>query len=747
MNSHIAGVVKAQALVRGVLQRLRLKRDPKYQRLFRPQPELHTQGRYDRGTMWDLEKGDLVEYSERRYNRRKRRGEAATGGETALPSTIPVTESTPLDQDAVDQPSPYIPEVTSLQPVSEAANPPIDLESASPTSQPEAKQQERAPELLYSRVNSSPEPETSPQTSFLVWKLTRVPSAVYSEPELASFPPLKPELAPLPPQSEAAEPPQSPGTTAKVYKSLRSVTDTDSKESDPPSHFHRRANSYRSYHESSAALPPPAAPARNAESPVSADMHTALFCRTLRLDMALQPETDPLQPQFPISKPETPVHGEGDLITCFGEVSRPGRIEEAEEREVIPVQTEFPLVKSETPPLSPQQPSLSFRILQSMPLSADLQEEFPPEPTYFPPVKPETPVHLLAFPSLSFQKVPLPQRPADMPASDPPIPTVFPMSKPETPVSSQATPSQSFQASPNRLQHVEKEELVPVQPAFPRPSLPVMKPETPVIKPETPVASQPAPSHVFPSISPISRAATPSHPEVPPVPSSSRAKSPVTSLFFQPRPAPLQPSTLHSSHFDTPSDRTPSFPPSLHNSSRRAGEDTPKDNSLINPANTAIAGSLSASFRSFGKQESEEKRPGQPPLIMQGADYRTSNGKIRSKSHTREWSMPQPDTFKSSLPAKSLLRDTALDPRSLSRGRRHHSNRTKTPEQRLLRLISPYDPSWNKRVLEKVFRIGVEVRLRPNAYLPDLIIRRLRRNGTRDLQPARMRELEEMELL
>ena len=695
MNSHIAGVVKAQALVRGVLQRLRLKRDPRYKRLFRPQPELQPQGRYDRGSMWDLEKGDLVEYSERRYSKRKKQTEAVQAQTTPIVRNTPITESRPVDQEALD-----LPDRSEV----EAANPPIDL----PTPQSDW-QEETTQGLVYTRVEVSPEPDTSPQAYFPVWKLPRTASSGSSGPEQSLFPPpevREVETLPLPSQSEAvAELPQLsdsqvplPEDSLEPYKS---ATGTESLSQEPatPSHFHRRANSYRSYHESSAPLPPPVLPfqvTEKAESPVSAQANKGLFslCRAERLDIALQAEIEPGRTDFPIAKPETPEPGEGRPSVRFGEVARLGRTE-AEWVEIVPVATEFPLVKPETPALFPQQPSLSFQAIQFLPLNTDLQGELAPEPTY------------------------------------------FPISKPETPVAAQSAPSQSFQASPSRLQSLEREESVPVQTAFPKAPRAVMKSETPVIKPETPVSSQPAPSHAFPSIAPISRAATPTLPEVPPVPSSTRPKSPATSLFFQTRPAPLQPSTVHHSHLDTPSDRTPSFPPSLHNSSRRG-----EDSSLV-PGNTTLVGSLSASFQSFG-QGSGEKRPQHPPLIMQGADYRASNGKIRSKSHTREWSVPQPDAFKSSLPAKSLPRDLVPDPRSLSRGRGH---RTKTPDQRLLRLISPYDPSWNKRVLERVFRIGVEVRLRPNAYLPDLIIRRLRRNGTRDLQPARMRELEAMELL
>ena len=771
MNSHIAGVVKAQALVRGVLLRLRLRRDPKYKRLFRPQPEAERQTRYDRVTMWDLEQGDLVEYSERRHKRRKPPAEHAKEEETAIPDSVPVTELAPRSKDVVAPPSSDQPEdqvQSSIAPASEDTIAPLDAQSALPepkSTDPleEEKRQRIEADVVYSREQASPEPNASPKASISVWKLNRTQSAISPEPEVAYFPSLEAPVQEAPSQAilEHSQPEvgehssallessaskasleafqQAPPTLEEEKKSLP-------KEPQTPSHFHRRANSYRSHYESSTTAQPEPAPVKiteKAESPLAAETSLPFPCEPWRPSTILETDEMPIKTEFPVEKPETPVPVEVNPSQHFAEAQMLVNARGIAEME-LPIQTKFPIRKPETPAISAQQ--LTFPVQMHLGLTAT--EELAPEPTYFPPVKPETPVSTPTAPSQFFQSVSPPQPYEAIVETDSvPVPTFFPVSKPETPVAGQTAPSAAFQVTTPPLHPADTEELASIQAVFHAPLPPVMRPDTPIIKTETPVSSQPAPSHKFPSIAPISRAATPSNPEIPPDLPSTRPKSPLTSLFFQPHLAPLQSSAFNSSYIDTPSDRTPSFPPSLHTSSRKGGADTPKNNA---PADATLNGNLSSSFLSFGNRGSIEKRPEHPPLIMQGVDFRVQNevshGRIRSKSHTRDWSMSQPETYKSSLPTKSILRETIPEPRSLSRGRRHLSN-PKTPEQRLLRLISPYDPSWNKRVLEKVFRIGVEVRLRPNAYLPDLIIRRLRKNGIRDLQPARARELEEMELL
>lgn len=774
MNSHIAGVVKAQALVRGVLLRLRLRRDPKYKRLFRPKSEAERQTRYDRVTMWDFDQGDLVEYSERRHKRRKPPAEPAKEEETAISNSLPVTELVPLSKEAAAQPSSDQPEdqvQSSIAPVSEDAIAPLNAQRALPEPESTAPVEEEKEQLIeadvvYSREQASPEPNASPKASLSVWKLDRTQSAISPEPEAAYFPSLEAPVQEPPSQaiSEHSQPKESEHSLA-IQDSSSSKASLEAFQQAPPtleeekksiprepqtsSQFHRRANSYRSHHESSTTALPEPAPVKiteKAESPLAAEGSQVLPfpCEPWRPSTISETDEMPIQTEFPVEKPETPVPVEANPSQHFAEAQmllNAGGIEEME----LPVQTKFPIRKPETPAISAQQ--LTFPV--PMHISLPATEELAPEPTYVTPIKPETPVSTPTAPSQFFQSVSPPHPYESIVETDSiPAPTFFPVSKPETPVAGQTAPSAAFQvtAPPLRPHPADTEEPAPIQTVFHAPLPPVMRSDTPVIKTETPVSSQPAPSHIFPTIAPISRAATPSNPEIPPVLPSTRPRSPLTSLFFQPHPAPLQSSAFHSSVLDTPSDRTPSFPPSLHTSSRKGGADTPKNNGL---ADATINGSLSSSFRSFGKRGSAEKRPEPPPLIMQGVDFRqneVSHGRIRSKSHTRDWSLSQPETYKSSLPTKSILRETIPEPRSLSRGRRHPSN-PKTPEQRLLRLISPYDPSWNKRVLEKVFRIGVEVRLRPNAYLPDLIIRRLRKNGIRDLQPARARELEEMELL
>lgn len=770
MNSHIAGVVKAQALVRGVLLRLRLKRDPKYKRLFRPQPEAERQTRYDRVTMWDLEQGDLVEYSERRHKRRKPPAEPTKAAESAISDPPPVTELVPLSKEIVAQPSsdqPVDQIKSSIAPAAEDATAPLNAQSAPPEPEStdpleEGNRQRIEADVVYSREQASPEPNSSPKISLSVWKLDRTQSAISPEPEVANFPSLEVPVQEASPQAilEHSQPEEGKHTLALQESSaskasleaqqdppiLEEEKKSSPKEPQTSSHFHRRANSYRSHHENSTtALPEPVKITEKAESPLAAETSQVLPfpCEPWRPSSILETDEGPVKTEFPVEKPETPVPVEVTPSQHFAEAQMLLNAEGLEETE-LPVQTKFPIRKPETPELSAQQ--LTFPM--QMHLSSIATEELAPEPAYFPPVKPETPVSPLAAPSQFFQGVSPPQ-PHEAIVDSVPVPTFFPVLKPETPVAGQTAPSAAFQSTtpPLRLHPADIEEPAPIQTVFHAPLPPVMRPDTPVIKTETPVSSQPAPSHIFPSIGPVSRAATPSGPEIPPVLPSTRPKSPLTSLFFQPHLAPLQSSAFHSTYIDTPSDRTPSFPPSLNASSRKGGAETPKNKV---PVDATLMGNLSSSFRSFGKRGSAEKRPEPPPLIMQGVDFRTQNevshGRMRSKSHTRDWSMSQPETYKSSLPTKSLLRETIPEPRSLSRGRRHPSN-PKTPEQRLLRLISPYDPSWNKRVLEKVFRIGVEVRLRPNAYLPDLIIRRLRRNGVKDLQPARARELEEMELL
>ena len=697
MNPSPLQVTKLQSLIRGVLVRLRLRRNPKFSRLFRKKLDVSVTGTYDRAGMWDFGEKELVEYSERLYRRRKM-GQGRDG-EGKREEKKELTEQKDPNQHPDSSP-PSLPQSSLL--------------------------------LTTSLPHSSPEPDSLSFPSQPLFPLHKTLSNLSNEPLLPTLPPAD---TPLP------DPPDTENEEEKLQKT----------------HFERKASNYRSYRESNATVSAPMPPIEKAESPVAAleGEKVKFFSKfeeeiySLGENVDLEPEktdfpmekpetphivpplpsqffpeipflhekttendeNEPEKSDFPVEKiikrPETPTNfSEIPLNSQFSTVFPQFRYTETAENSPKP--TNFPILKSETLKIEDKMSSVDFEKVNLMRNEREIEEFSEPKQTYFPPVHSETPS--IPPSPVSFHSVlpGFPPSPSFEMQDSLPTPTTFPppppQFKPETPLSSHS-PSVSF---------------------------PVLVSNPAVIPTEM---SESVPEKTkFPSISPLPQAVTANPMDSKPAQSVSRPKTPVTSLFFQPHPAPLQSSHYHSPPLDTPTD-IPSFPPSQHASSRKA-VDLPMDS--IGFVESYVP--LSVSFR--GVEKGKFSRPEPPPLIMQGIDLRSKHdtGKLRSKSHTKAWSMSQPETF--------LGKSTLVDLRSGSKSRRVQTTaRTKTPEQRLLRWLSPYDPGWNKRVLEKVFRIGVEVRLRPNGYLPDLIIRRLRKSGGREVHPGRMREIEEMELL
>ena len=171
------------------------------------------------------------------------------------------------------------------------------------------------------------------------------------------------------------------------------------------------------------------------------------------------------------------------------------------------------------------------------------------------------------------------------------------------------------------------------------------------------------------------------------------------------------------------------------------------DASLLLPELPRLGASSSAAvLESVPARRKEQSRPprhlqarpvpAQPPLRKGNKSHSQDNS--LSISGSEDYLRP-----KKSLKSSSLLRHPPLYAKRPSGNLFHSSDplkKARVPRAKTTELLppanfkkkpSPYDFQWSKKMLERVFKVGVEVKLRPAIYLPDMKVRKLRKSAVR----------------
>lgn len=182
------------------------------------------------------------------------------------------------------------------------------------------------------------------------------------------------------------------------------------------------------------------------------------------------------------------------------------------------------------------------------------------------------------------------------------------------------------------------------------------------------------------------------------------------------------------------------------NSSLSDKEDLDADASLLLPELPRLGASSSAALlRDTASKKDLSKPPRSRPPPRNVA---SQNG---YKSYSQENSMSVSGSEeqlrgKKGVKSSSLLRHPlpmyAKRPSNIPPPKSNPHKKPKVPRTHTSELIppslkkkpSPYDFQWSKRMLERVFKVGVEVKIRPAIYLPDMRVRKLRKSVVRVLK-------------
>lgn len=203
------------------------------------------------------------------------------------------------------------------------------------------------------------------------------------------------------------------------------------------------------------------------------------------------------------------------------------------------------------------------------------------------------------------------------------------------------------------------------------------------------------------------------------------------------------------SMFEAPRSDSPDSPSNnSSNSSLSSQEDLDADASLLLPELPRLGASSSAAI--LEDVLADRRQQTRPPRHLQTrpvpAPLPSRKG---NKSHSQENSLSittgseEQLRPKKGLKSSSLLRHPPLYAKRPSGHLLHSSDpqkKAKVPRAKTTELLpptkkkpSPYDFQWSKKMLEKVFKVGVEVKLRPAIYLPDMKVRKLRKSVVRVL--------------